>query len=107
MAAVTDAMVAELLAADIRNPGPVVPVITAMAKAYTRGRGFNDGAAGDEPNAELAAVITAASARMAANVRQISVAEALGDMTSDVRTYFQGWTVAELAVLNRYRVRAM
>lgn len=38
----------------------VAPVITAMVRAYTRGRGFDD----DEPNDELAAVITTASARM-------------------------------------------
>jgi hypothetical protein len=38
----------------------VVPLITTMARAYTRGRGFDED---DEPNAEIAAVITTASAR--------------------------------------------
>ena len=41
----------------------VVPIITTMAKAYTRGRGFD----GAEPNEDIAAVITTASARLAAN----------------------------------------
>ena len=35
-----------------------IPVITAMARAYTRGQGFQDG----QPNEELAAVITTATA---------------------------------------------
>ncbi len=43
--------------------GEVAPVITAMVASYTRGRGFDD----DEPNDELAAVITTASARLVAN----------------------------------------
>jgi hypothetical protein len=39
----------------------IVPLITSIAKSYTRGRGFEvDG----EPNAEIAAVITTASARL-------------------------------------------
>lgn len=107
MAAVTEAIVAELLAADASSPGPVVPIITAMAKAYTRGRGFTTGEDGDEPNDEIAAVITTASARMAANVRQVAQASTMDGLGSDTRTYFQGWTTAELYVLNRYRRRAM
>ncbi len=47
--------------------GEVAPVITAMVASYTRGRGFDD----DEPNDELAAVITTASARLVANPEQI------------------------------------
>ena len=35
----------------------VIPIVTTMAKAYTRGRGFE----GNEPNEELAAVITTAA----------------------------------------------
>ncbi len=37
----------------------VVPIITLMAKAYTRGNGFK----GNTPNEEIAAVVTTASAR--------------------------------------------
>lgn len=81
----------------VPNPG-IVGVITKFVHAYTRGRGFDH----ELPNDELGAVITAASARMAANPEQIphtvgSVSFAGG---------YQGWNLAEQAVLNRYRVRA-
>ena len=75
-----------------------------MAKAYTRGRGFDFG----EPNDEIAAVITTASARLAANTRQINLSQSMeGVASADLRSCFQGWTLAEQIVLNRYRVRAM
>ncbi|WP_304106406.1 hypothetical protein [Mycolicibacterium bacteremicum] len=80
----------------------VVPIITTMAKAYTRGRGFS----GNEPNDEIAAVITTAAARLAANGKQASYSSTAGSFAQDLRTYFTGWTLTELAVLNRYRVRA-
>lgn len=83
--------------------GTAIPVVTQFAKAYTRGRGFDD----DEPNDELAAVITTASARLASNGSQISSSKQAGEYTTDTRSYFTGWTIAELFVLNRYRRRAM
>lgn len=79
------------------NPG-IVAVITSFVSAYTRGRGFAD----DEPNEELAAVITAASARMAANPEQIPYD--VGGVS--FRGGFNGFNLAEQMVLNRYRVRA-
>ncbi|MCB0931656.1 MAG: hypothetical protein KDB71_07120 [Mycobacterium sp.] len=81
-----------------------VPLITAMAKAYTRGRGFDDDG---DPSEEIAAVITTASVRLAANTRQTDHAQTMGEFSETVRSFFNGWTLAELAVLNRYRVRAM
>lgn len=76
-----------------------VDQITAMARAYTRGRGFVDG----EPNDDISAVIVVASARLHANVGQIGA-----DMGQrSVRAGFQGWSMAELGVLHRYRVRAL
>jgi hypothetical protein len=80
-----------------------VQIITAMAKAYTRGHGFEAG----EPSEELAAVITTASARFIGNTKQTSMAMTTGPFTADLRSYFTGWTLAELFVLNRYRKRAM
>ena len=77
--------------------------VTVMARAYTRGRGFDDG----EPNDEISAVITTASARLAANGRQTLGREKVDDVEREVRSSFIGWTLAELAVLNRYRVTAM
>jgi hypothetical protein len=76
----------------------VVPVITAIVKAYTRGRGFDAG----EPNDELAAVITTASARMVANPEQVETRVG----STEVRGGFQGFSLAETFVLNRYRKRA-
>lgn len=81
-----------------------VPVITTMVRAYTRGRGFD---AYGEANDELAAVITTAAARLAANTAQLATDTTAGPFSRSIRGSFQGWTVAELAVLNRYRVRAM
>ena len=85
--------------------GLIVPLITTMAKAYTRGHGFDDAG---EPFSDVAAAITTACARFVGNPRQASESTAYGPYTIDRRSRgFDGWTLAELAVLNRYRVRAM
>lgn len=76
--------------------GQSVTIITAMARSYTRGNGFDDFGANDE----IAAVITAATARLVANPEQLRVT--IGGVQTDG---FQGWTLAELFVLNRYRAR--
>ncbi|VBA62101.1 hypothetical protein [Mycobacterium attenuatum] len=81
----------------------VVPIVTTMAKAYTRGQGFT----GNEPHDEITAVITSAAARLAANgaqhrrkrVDDVEYEAALAPAFS--------WSLAELFVLNRYRKRAM
>lgn len=78
--------------------GESVTVVTAMVRAYTRGVGFVD----TDPNDELAAVITTASARLCANPEQ-----AITDVGSvSIRNAFNGFTLAETFVLNRYRKRA-
>ena len=46
----------------------VVPIVTVLAKSYTRGQGF----AGNSPNQEIAAVISTASARLAGNGTQFA-----------------------------------
>ena len=79
--------------------GEALPVITAMAHAYTRGNGFTDG----EPNNEIAAVITTATARLIANPDQVQYR--VGNVS--FQSSFQGWTLAETFVLNRYRKRAL
>lgn len=81
----------------------VVELLTTLARSYTRGNGFD----GSEPNAEIAAVITLAAARLAANTAQLSNTFTKDRVTIDTRGGFIGWSVAELAVLNRYRVRAL
>ena len=80
-----------------------VDQITALARAYTRGRGF----AGPVPNADITAVIVTAATRLAANPRQFSYEFPSGpSATQALRGGFTGWSLAELAALNRYRVRA-
>lgn len=76
-----------------------VAVTTALARSYCRGGGFN----GAEPLEDVAAVITTATARMVANPEQSTIQA--GEVTGRDRG-FQGWNLAELAVLNRYRGRA-
>ena len=73
-------------------------IITAMAKSYTRDRGFYGGV----PFDDVAAVIATATARLAANPGQI--AQTTGPFT--VTGGFSGWSLAETFVLNRYRKRA-
>lgn len=76
-----------------------LPIVTAMAKAYTRGKGFTDGT----PSSDIAAVITTATARLMFNPE--GIAHDVGSVS--IRGSFTGWTLAELYVLNAYRVRAI
>lgn len=80
----------------------VINVIKAMASAYTRGRGFTNG----EPNSDVRAVIQSASARLLRDTSQIVAQEQMGPFSIAYRAGFDGWSVAELYVLNRYRERA-
>lgn len=79
--------------------GEHLPIITAMARAYTRGKGFTDG----EPNEEISAVLTTATARLMANPDQLQYR--VGNVS--YQSSFQGWTLAETFVLNSYRKRAL
>ena len=103
MAEVDPDDVTALLDTDVHAVEQVVPIITTMAKAYTRGRGFD----GNDPNDEIAAVITIAAARLAANAQQGLWRKRVDDVEYEWRSLFGGWTLAELSVLNRYRKRAM
>lgn len=75
-------------------------VVKALARSYCRGGGFDEAGA---PFEDVAAVMTTATARMMANPEQ-STFQA-GEVAGRDRG-FQGWNLAELAVLNRYRGRA-
>lgn len=74
--------------------------VRAMVAAYTRDAGFSDG----EPNEALAAVIVSAAARTLGNPQGLR-SEQHGPFSVQYGT-FAGWTLPELAVLHRYRVRA-
>lgn len=101
MAAVDPGDVEALTDGDVET---VVPIVTVLAKSYTRGQGFDAG----EPNQEIAAVIVTASARLAGNGPQLrrKRVDDVEDDYSPLSSSF-GWSLAEQAVLNRYRVQAM
>lgn len=91
-----------------RDPGDpqvaeAVELVSALARDYTRGRGFT--AAG--PCASIQAVIVTAAARLAGNPRQTPYMVTAGSVTERSGPGFVGWSLAELAVLNRYRQRAV
>lgn len=87
-------------AATIATAEQAVPVVTVMVKAYVRG------GPDWEPNDELDAVIVTASARMVSNPSGLPMDFTTGSFAHSIRGAFQGWTLAELFVLNRYRKRA-
>lgn len=81
----------------------VLTVVLAIARAYTRGRGFHP-TDGEWLEEDIAAVVLPAAARLLLNpasARRIEVGS-----FSTVPGVFEGWTLAELAVLQRYRRRA-
>jgi hypothetical protein len=80
-----------------------VDAVTLLARAYTRGEGFD----GDEPSAEISAVILMAACRYARNPGQLATSETMGPFSYDVRGGFQGFNLAELAALDRYRVHGL
>lgn len=104
MAAVTGQLVADFLgqgddASLVTLAGSHAAVVTQMARAYTRDGGFAAGV----PNDEIAAVVTTAAARLVANPEQAG--STVGSVT--IRNGFNGWTLAERLVLNRYRKQAL
>lgn len=80
--------------------GQHVLIVAAMARAYTRGGGFN----GVECTEDVAAVIVTGTARLVTNPEQ-NRREQLHDYAV-TPTPFAGWSLAETAVLNRYRRRS-
>lgn len=84
--------------------GQHVAIVTAMARAYTRGRGF-DPVTG-VPFDDVAAVITTATARLVTNPQQATGPTTVGAIIRPAAAVFAGWTLAETFVLNRYRARA-
>lgn len=77
-----------------------IATVTEFVKAYTRGQGF---AENGDVNDDLAAVVVTASARLLASPALVSRRE-VGSF-SLLFTPFNGFTIAELIVLNRHRQR--
>lgn len=90
---------AELVALADRH----VAIVTELARAYTRGNGF-DGAGEGDPLPDVAAVITMATARLVNNPEQ-NKREQYEDYQV-TPTAFVGWSLVETLVLNRYRKRS-
>jgi hypothetical protein len=80
----------------------VIQVVTSFAKSYTRGQGWTD----DGPNDEIASVVLSASARLISHTRQVGIDEAKGPESARFLASPFTWSVGELMVLNRFRVRA-
>ena len=75
----------------------------ALVGAYCRGREKR----GAEYRPGVEEVVTMVAARILANPEQISVREQVGPYQMYKAQGFQGFTLVELAVLNRYRKRAI
>ena len=82
----------------------MLSIVTAMAKAHTRGRGF---ASDGTPVPEIHSVILTASARLISNSKGLLYDEAVGPESISYRTAFNGWTVVERMCLDRWRVKAL
>jgi len=85
----------------------VLSIVTARAKSYTRGVGFRFNG---ESNPELIepdiqTVILTASLRLLANPLNVE-RESMSVLSVQHGTDYQGWTLSETQVLNRYRMRA-
>ena len=84
-----------------RDAHETISIVAQHAHAYTRGNGFD--AETGNPNDHIAAVILTATARLLANPSQVA-SKSIGGLGMNYRP-FQGFTVGEQLVLNRYRQR--
>lgn len=80
-----------------------VDVIWEMAKEYTRGRGFSS--MSDTAAPAICSAVKLAVIRVTVNPTQTKRYQ-VGEYT-ETPAVFEGFTLAELAVLNAYRVRAL
>ncbi|CRZ17987.1 hypothetical protein [Mycolicibacterium neworleansense] len=78
-----------------------VSVVTSRAKSYTRGIGFTDDGIADD----IESVIQTAVLRLLVNPTNVE-RDAMGSLSVQYGNNFQGWTLSETQVLNRYRERA-
>ncbi|MBD7980034.1 MULTISPECIES: hypothetical protein [Oerskovia] len=102
--AVTAAQVAAILgrgddSETVALAGAHLPLVTVFVKAYVRGNGFT----ADEPNADLSAVITTATARLVVNPEQVKRYQTAD--YAETPAVLDGFTLPELAVLHLYRRR--
>lgn len=87
----------------LAQAGKSLEMAEAMVGAYCRGRHQRGGVY--RPGVQT--VIDAVAARILANPEQIDQREQIGPYSFYRGVGFQGFTLVELAVLNRYRKRAV
>lgn len=80
-----------------------IDTATALVEGYTRG---NHVTVTNKPRRGIESVILTVAARLQANPGQITRRDQAGSFSTHRGPGFQGFTLAELAVLNRYRRRA-
>lgn len=80
-----------------------VDVVWEMAKEYTRGQGFSTD--GEQAVASIVSAVKLAVIRLTQNPEQTK-RYAVGEY-QETPSVFEGFTIAELSVLNAYRVRAL
>lgn len=78
-------------------------IAAGLVNAYCRGRHLIAG----QPRPGIEEVTTAVAARILANPEQIQQREQIGPYSYFKSEGFKGFTLAELAVLDRYRQRAV
>jgi hypothetical protein len=88
---------------DSTQAAALISYIAQLVSGYTRGVGFTDGI----PNQDLWFVILGAAARIWAHPRQLPVEQTEGQESVSWRAGFNGWSVAETLVMDRYRKRAL
>lgn len=77
---------------------------TALIDGYTRGNHLDPEG---EPRPGIHAVALTVASRLAANPGQVNYRLQAGAFNKQVGNGFRGFTLAETAVLNRYRKRAL
>lgn len=86
--------------ADLAAARDAYETVLLVAWGYTRGRGFTEAL---EPTYPIGRVVAMAAARLAVNPEQLDRWQVSGD--SETLNAFQGFTLAERHVLDRYRRR--
>ncbi|GAS88899.1 hypothetical protein [Mycolicibacterium brisbanense] len=81
----------------------ILGIITAIVKSATRGNGFQGGV----PTEDLRAVILTSAARLWRHPSQVDYGETKGPESVFYRSGWDGFTVGERYVINRYRRTAM
>lgn len=84
--------------------GAVLPHVVALVHGYTRGRGFCEDGWSCPP--DIASVIYSVIARVLANPDGLQKTTTTGPFTETVAGW-QGFTLMERQILDRYRVRAL